>query len=493
MSPKVLVVGAGPVGLAMAAELARYGVAVRIVEQAGQRTDKSKALVVWSRTLELLDRAGCADALIAAGMKVTGANIVAGAEQIAHLDFDHVASPHPYALMLPQSETERVLEEHLNSLGVRVERNVKLLEHMPGADEVTAKLRLADGSEETLETAWLAACDGAHSTVRHQLGIGFEGKTLPSDWVLADVHLQGVPTPDEVYLEWHEEGLIAIFPITRDRFRFIADVGAGNAHRPDPTLDEMQAILDKRGLGRIRASNPIWLAAFHINERKVKDYRVGRVFLVGDAAHVHSPAGGQGMNTGIQDACNLAWKLAQVCHGVARPEPLLTSYSIERSAVGEQVLKNAGRLTSVGIMRGGIKQALRNHLASLLFGISAVREAAAATITEVAIAYDDSPLNGRDHPAAGGPAAGRRAPIRAGEPPVGGGKSPCFVVFAEGGGEEVTLLLSRYTGMLEPRVRPPFQPGGMWLVRPDGYVAVATENGRWGDIETVLERIALRR
>jgi 2-polyprenyl-6-methoxyphenol hydroxylase-like FAD-dependent oxidoreductase len=152
----------------------------------------------------------------------------------------------------------------------------------------------------------------------------------------------------------------------------VGDAQAG-AHQSDPTLEEVQTLIHRRGPGGIRASSPIWLAGFVINERKVADYRAGRVFLAGDAAHIHSPAGGQGMNTGIQDACNLGWKLALVSRGLADPEPLLDSYSIERSEVGRQVLANAGHLTAIATLRSGLLQELRNHVATLVFGLSPVR------------------------------------------------------------------------------------------------------------------------
>jgi 2-polyprenyl-6-methoxyphenol hydroxylase-like FAD-dependent oxidoreductase len=163
----------------------------------------------------------------------------------------------------------------------------------------------------------------------------------------------------------------------------------------EPTLEEVQAILDERGPGGITASAPIWLTGFRINERKIADYRSGRVFLAGDAAHIHSPAGGQGMNTGIQDACNLAWKLALVSRGVCAAEPLLGSYSMERSPVAEMVLAGAGRITTIALMRGDIKQSIRNHLASLIFGMSPVQKKLADVLTELSIGYPHRPLNGK--------------------------------------------------------------------------------------------------
>ncbi|MEO8205034.1 MAG: FAD-dependent monooxygenase [Chthoniobacterales bacterium] len=489
MKTDVLVVGAGPVGLTMAAELARYGISVRIVEKAAQATDKSKALVIWSRTLELIDRMGCTPSFTEAGHRVTAATITAGGSQIAHVTLGGVDSPYPYALMIPQSDTERLMAQHLNSLGVTVERTVELTSFLNVGSGVQSILRHADGREETVETSWLIGCDGAHSTVRHHLGMEFLGNTLTSDWVLADVHLSNVPN-DEIKVMWHAEGVLVIFPIVGDRFRVVADAGIAKdgPKRADPTMEEVQAILDQRGPGGITASDPIWLAAFRINERKVEDYRKGRVFLAGDAAHVHSPAGGQGMNTGMQDACNLAWKLALACRGCTE-SPLLDSYSEERSAVGDQVLKGAGHITMIATMRGGVKQAIRNHVASLIFGLAPVREAMAEVMTELSIAYPHSPITSKGSEVHDGPYAGHRAPLRADEAPVGAGNTPRFAIFAEENAE-ATALLTKYPKLIEPKLRKPFAAGGIWVVRPDGYIAVATKQGDWERVSEFFASIA---
>ncbi|WP_431283719.1 FAD-dependent monooxygenase [Humitalea sp. 24SJ18S-53] len=490
MNPDVLVVGAGPVGLTMAAELARYGVRVRIVEKAAARTDKSKALVLWSRSLELIDRMGCGAAFVAAGYKVKGVNIIAGGKPIAHITLDALPTPHAYALMLPQSETERLMEQHLNSLGVQVERQVEMTGFSATPDRVSAVLRHADGAEESLESAFLVGCDGAHSAVRHGLGMAFDGETLPSDWILADVHLAGLPVgPDELAIYWHADGVLALFPITPGRYRVIADIGdaRGDGHPADPTLEQVQALMDRRGPGGITASAPVWLAGFRINERKVADYSAGRVFLAGDAAHIHSPAGGQGMNTGMQDACNLGWKLALVLRG--HSAALLDSYSIERSAVGRQVLADAGRLTSVATLKGGLAQSLRNHVASLVLGLSPVRRKMTTAMAELSIGYPDSPLTTAGSPPHGGPAAGARAPVLDATDPVGAGSTPRFALFAEASAESAALI-ARHPGLLEPHTRPPFAAGGIWLVRPDGYVAVAAGAGDWARVGAALDRIA---
>ncbi|WP_435020454.1 FAD-dependent monooxygenase [Tundrisphaera sp. TA3] len=494
MNPDVLVVGAGPVGLAMAGELRRYGLSVRIIDKSAQRTDKSKALVVWSRTLELLDRAGCTPAFLAAGMKVLAASIRAEAREIARVRLDGMETPYPFALMIPQSETERLLEEHLDGHGVRVERRTELARFATDADGVDATILRADGSEEAVRASWLIGCDGAHSTVRHALGMGFEGETTPSDWILADVHLAGVKAdPPEIAIFWHRDGTMALFPIAPGRYRMIADVGdaSGPDRRADPSLAEVQALLDRRGPGGLTASDPIWLASFRINERKVADYRSGRAFLAGDAAHIHSPAGGQGMNTGIQDACNLAWKLALVHRGLAASEPLLSSYNIERGAVGRQVLADAGRLTALAVLKGAVLQEIRNVAASLVFGLSPARKAMANKLAELSVGYPTSPLTAPSHHGPGHPAPGERAPLRGDAQPVGAGDTPRFVLF---GPSDVdgAVLIARHPDVLEPEVRAPFSRDGLWLVRPDGYVAAVARKGDWAAIEAHLRRLLRR-
>jgi 2-polyprenyl-6-methoxyphenol hydroxylase-like FAD-dependent oxidoreductase len=472
----VLVVGAGPVGMTLASELARYGVPVRIVDKSAQRTDKSKALVLWSRTLELLDRGGGSAPFVDAGFKAEAVNFIAGDKLIGRVSMESVQSPYPYGLMLPQSETERLLEERLRDLGVAVERQVELVKLKSKADGAEAVLRHAEGHEEAVSADWLVGCDGAHSAVRHGLGATFAGETLNSDWMLADVHITGYPCPDsEASVYWHRDGVFVIFPISPGRYRVLADLPPSGAERPPtPTLEQVQAMIDRRGPSGLQAFDPIWLAGFRINGRKVASYRWGRVFLAGDAAHVHSPAGGQGMNTGMQDAFNLAWKLALVIR-MTCDEHLLDSYSPERSSVGDQVLKAAGRLTAVGTMRNPVAQTVRNLVGQVMLGLSPVQHAFADTMTEVAIGYPESPLNG---PSLGGaaPKPGERVVPVTGAVPVGSGNTPLFALFAEKTTSTADLV-RRFAGLLDPDIRRPFHDGGIWLVRPDGYVACSSRDG----------------
>lgn len=492
-----LVVGAGPVGLTMASELARYGVSVRVIDKNSQRTDKSKALVLWPRTLELIDSMGrhegaarYADRFVRSGLKVECVKILTRTEKIAQVDLTAIDSLYRFALMIPQSETERILEEHLATFGIAVERQKELTRFKETADGVCCTLQDGGGREETLEASWLIGCDGAHSVVRHQLGKQFAGSTMLSGWVLADVHLSGISGTPALNIYWHDQGVLALFPLGGTRYRVIADKGEssgsiGGGNGPAPDIAEVQHILDTRGPKGMTASDAVWLSYFSINERKVEDYRSGRVFLAGDAAHVHSPAGGQGMNTGMQDAVNLAWKLALVSNDICKAEPLLDSYSTERSAIAKRVLEATGRATSIAVMRGGLKQAIRNHIALLVLGLAPVQHTMAEVLAEVEVGYSHSPLNAHVPHAQDGPAPGRRAPIRAEEVPVGSGSTPRFTLYADGG-NIFPPSLEEFSSIVDPVIRAPFHPGGIWLVRPDGYVALCAKADRWDAVGTYL-------
>ena len=456
----VLIAGAGPVGLTLANELARYAISVRIVDTAPARTDKSKALVLWSRSLELLDQAGYVEPFLAAGIPAHGAQISNGREVVARITLDGIKSRYSYALMIPQSDTERILEEQLEKRAIRVERTVTLENFSHQGDSVQAVLRKADGGRETVEAAWLVGCDGAHSTVRHGLNLTFEGTTQESDWYLADGHINGLEPHDLLHIFWHRDGILAFFPIKEGRWRVIADLGPAkeSGRHADPTLEEIQALLVHRSSQPLVITDAYWLAAFRINERKVAHYGKGRAFLAGDAAHIHSPAGGQGMNTGMQDAFNLAWKLALVIQGTCKPA-LLDSYSRERSAVGDMVLRNATRLTDAAVMRSPIAQGLRNTVARFALGFPFVQEAAANTLSEIDIGYPGSPLTVTAHDVEG-PKAGMRWPEKL---PTDTAK-PQFVVL--GTDAVASELAAKFPVLLRQGAEAP----NLKLVRPDGYI-----------------------
>ena len=482
---EVLVVGAGPVGLVMAAELARFGVPVRVLDRSPHATTTSKKLVVWSRTLELMDRMGCTPAFLAAGLRAHAASIRGARAVLGHTALDGVASPYNFALMIPQSETERLLAAHLAGFGVTVERGVELLGFEQDTGGVRAKLRHADGAEETVETPWLLGCDGAHSTVRHTLGLPFEGVAQDDDWLLADVRLdgEGRPPADEIATFLHRDGPFVVFPMPGGRSRIVAVVGrtVPGRTRPDPTLAEVQALADARA-GGFSVRDPAWLSNFRINERKVTEYARGRVFLAGDAAHVHSPAGGQGMNTGMQDAINLAWKLAMVVRGEAS-RTLLDSYTPERSAVGDMVLRNATRMTDVATLANPAAQAARDLALRFLLGFHAVRDRMASTMSEIEIAYANSPLSGGRH------AGDRMPPEQYGGSPPGSGTAPRFVLFAADSARG-SALAARFPGVLDPAPRPPPDPRRLLVVRPDGYVGLSAGAEDWDGAAHYLSPIA---
>ncbi|MGE3244577.1 MAG: FAD-dependent monooxygenase [Pirellulales bacterium] len=504
-SADVLIIGAGPVGLTLAAALHHQGLSVRIIDKAPEPSDKSKALVVWSRTLELLHQLGLADRFIDSGLKIRGATIHHQNQRLVHIEIAGIDTPYPFPLMIPQNVTEQLLTEHLAANGITVERRVELVSFTANDDAVTATLRHPEVSEEIVTTPWLVGCDGAHSTVRHTLDLEFTGEAEPNDWILADVHIDGPLATDEISVYWHSDGVIVFFPIQPGRFRMVADIGAAKQDvlPPTPTLAEAQAKADERGPAGLTLSDPIWLANFRINERKVSDYRVGRVMLAGDAAHIHSPAGGQGMNTGMQDAFNLAWKLALAHRGQGQVEPLLASYSVERSAIGDQVLHGAETLTTVATLRNPAAQFIRNHVAPVITSFGFVQDKIKNTMCELSINYRHSPLSKEDWPRLGdGPEAGDRLP----DLPLAGievgratslfaelrsGKHQLLLAPVENDKQSENDLLEiasvaehAYPGLIaahlvtDAAAREKLGASGaaLYLVRPDGYVAYRTQS-----------------
>jgi 2-polyprenyl-6-methoxyphenol hydroxylase-like FAD-dependent oxidoreductase len=482
----VLISGAGPVGLTMANELTRYGIPVRIVDKEAQRTDKSKALVLWSRTLELLDHGGYAEPFLKAGTQGRGAQISDGTNVVARARLDIIESRYPYALLIAQSETERVLEECLAKRGVKVERSTTMESFADKGSGIEAVLQKADGSSETVQADWLIGCDGAHSTTRHGLAFAFEGSTMDSDWWLADIHVSGLEPTDYLHIFWHRDGILAFFPITPPRWRVIGDLGAatGSGHRADPTLEEIQAMVAHRGNPGIKVTDPIWLSAFRINERKVREYSRGRIFLAGDAAHIHSPAGGQGMNTGMQDAFNLAWKLNLVTNGIAKPS-LLDSYSVERSAVGDMVLRNAGRMTEAAVTRNPVAQTLRNTIVKFALGFPQVGHIVAGTMSELNIGYPESPLTVAGSPHAHGVKPGARWPEKL---PSDTGKARFTAI---GPADALAELATKFPKLVEAAGSSKHaDPRDLILVRPDGYVGFAGAASDLFGAEAYLRKVA---
>lgn len=401
-------VGAGPVGLTLACELARHGVRVRIIDQNAGPVNTSRAIAIQARTLEIFTQMGVVEPVLAGGHRIHGASMFAEGNRIVHLNFDEIDSPYPCAIDLPQSETERILTTHLEEFGVSVDRLTSLTGLTQTSDSVTALLT-TDGREETLQVPYVAGCDGAHSSVRHLLGLEFDGESSPEEFILADARLDWPYPDDEWYLWFHEEGLFTVFPLPNGEYRIIAEAPDGRAPSQDPTFEEVRRILVHRGPKHAAIREPRWIGHFRISHRKVKEYQRGRVFVAGDAAHVHSPAGGQGMNTGVQDAFNLAWKLALVVAGTA-PESLLESYSQEREPVARGVLALTDNMMSIATLRQPVSQKIRNRLIPILAGFDIIQQRLINRLAETSITYRGSPIvgqHGRWY--ASGPLPGDRA------------------------------------------------------------------------------------
>jgi 2-polyprenyl-6-methoxyphenol hydroxylase-like FAD-dependent oxidoreductase len=392
-SSQVLVIGAGPVGLTLASELARHGVSCRIIDKAPAPVSTSRALGIFPRTLEAFQIMGVVDRVLEAGYPLAGVAIYNRTEQIGHIGLDGLPSRYRFLISLPQSETERLLNTHLHSFGKAVDRDKELigLSQTPGMVRVV--IRGSSGTEEISEVNWLVGCDGAHSSVRRMAGFAFEGGDYDETFVLADVKFSGRLDPVHVHMFLTDSGVMGIVPFGKGRCRVIANTKGESEGGlvGDPSLAEIQEIVQSRTGLEIRLTDPVWLSRFRIAHRKVSRFRVGRVFLAGDSAHVHSPAGGQGMNTGIQDAFNLAWKLGLVCQGKCS-DSLLDSYNEEREPVAKMVLTLTDRLTRIIASPKPLERQLLSGLLPMLTGIHSVEDRIADTMAEIAIHYRRSSI-----------------------------------------------------------------------------------------------------
>ncbi|TKD09552.1 FAD-dependent monooxygenase [Polyangium fumosum] len=402
MALDALVVGAGPVGLVMASELVRHGLSCRIIDQGEGPSIWSKAQILHARTLECFHDMGVIDPILARGRQVAGARILSPTlERIARVEIGGIDSPYPFLLSLSQRETEIVLAEHLERAhGVKVERKVKLQSFSQDEGGVTVALAAEDGWVEELRVPYLLGCDGSHSTVRKALELPFEGSTYDVRLLQADVRVD-LPVAvhdDEIAIFLGPNGMLGFFPLPGEgRYRMLTFVDSDDK-RP-VALETFQALLKERGPAGASLGDPAWMIDFHIHCRLAPHYRVGRVFLAGDAAHIHSPAGGQGMNMGIQDAYNLAWKLALVARGVGK-DALLDSYEAERRPVAEETLRftdvSTRGLQTALTMKSPLTIGIRNHLMSFVTSLGFVKERAGRTVSQIEVAYPKSPAVAQD-------------------------------------------------------------------------------------------------
>ncbi|MBV1799801.1 FAD-dependent monooxygenase [Siccirubricoccus sp. G192] len=428
---EILVVGAGPVGLTMAAELARHGARCRIIDRLAQPLPYCRAIGVTPRTLEVWDAMGIAREMIDAGIWIEGLRSILHGQppRDARLELPDL----PYAqLGLPQYETERLLARHLGRFGITVERGVTLTGLSQDAEGVAVRLEQAGGGPpESAGFRYVVGCDGAHSAVRRALGIGFEGDAFPMMFMLGDVHIgwdlpRGMALRALRLVEGGAPDMFIAIPLPepgRYRVSMLAPAGLASPGGSDhgiqaelqgPDLPQIQAVADDLLPDRPRLSDLRWSSVFRISMRLAAHYRQGRAFIAGDAAHIHPPTGGQGMNTGIQDACNLAWKLALVLKGAA-PESLLDSYEAERRPVGAEVVA-------------------RTRAASEGYGREAGSKPDRLADTQILVSYRGTGWVRDDAGGAAGPAAGDRAPDAIGLRRHGVGFPPAALRCAAGDG-----------------------------------------------------------
>ena len=365
----VLVVGAGPSGLTVAASLVKRGIATTVVDRQPAGANTSRAAVVNARSLEVLESLDVARRLVKEGVQAPRFSIRDRARTLIPIDFSSLPTDYPYSLMVPQSTTERQLSDRLIELGGSVVRPKTLTAIDQDADGVTATFD--DG--DVIRARYAVGADGLHSTVRQQAGIGFQGGAYDESFILADVRLDGDVPADEVILYWATAGLTVVAPLPGDVYRIVAPV----ADAPEsPSAAYVQDVLDSRGpgKGRIVVTELIWGSRFRIHHRVADAYRAGRLLLVGDAAHVHSPAGGQGMNLGIQDAVAVADALTAVLGGA--PETLLDDYGAARRPMALGVVTMTDRLTRLATLPRGLRS-LRNAVLTVVGRLPAANRALA--------------------------------------------------------------------------------------------------------------------
>jgi 2-polyprenyl-6-methoxyphenol hydroxylase-like FAD-dependent oxidoreductase len=506
----VLIVGAGPTGLVLALWLTRLGVHVRIIDKTAEPGTTSRALAVQARTLEFYRQVDLSSTVVEAGVKVPAVNFWVGGVNAARIPLERLGvgfSPFPFALTYPQDAHERLLIERLGALGVSVERRTELVRFDQHPEGVTAVLKRPDGSEETCETAYLAGCDGARSTVREGLAVGFLGGTYSGLFYVADVDAAGPAADGEIHVDFEEADFVAVFPLKgTGRVRLVGPVrwDSEREHR-ELTFDDVSERAIRNLKFTIARVN--WFSTYHVHHRVAKRFRAGRVFLLGDAAHVHSPVGGQGMNTGIGDAVNLAWKLAAVLNDGAS-DRLLDTYEPERIGFARRLVATTDRVFTLVTKQGVFARWVRTRLVPLivpaLFRLAPVRRFLFRTVSQTGVNYRNSPLS-----------AGAAGSIR------GGDRLPWVELAGGGEGESadnfktleslqwqvhcygeapssvhavcVASGLAFHTFPWQPAMRRAgLRRSAVYLIRPDGYVGLADPTGNASTIERYLEEHAIR-
>jgi 2-polyprenyl-6-methoxyphenol hydroxylase-like FAD-dependent oxidoreductase len=459
----VLIVGAGPVGLFLANECARRKLRWRIIEAHSGQSEHSKALAIFPRTLEIFDMAGLVPAFLEAANRVNSVAVMSHEHALARIRFEPEQTPYPFVAMVPQNVTESLLAEALKERGGTIEYNTSFVSLEQSADGVSVTVE-RDGKQEIMQAAIVVGCDGARSGVRKSLGIELEGGDYDMPFMLADIETnEGLPA-NEMQLCPSTQGPVAIFPMSATRRRIVATIE--HAEGDAPSLELAQKVLAERAPKEIQARALNWSSYFRIHHRHAAHLRNGRVFLAGDAAHIHSPFGGQGMNTGLHDVWNLVWKLEMSLRGHGS-EQLLDSYSEERLPVITDVIETTDRLTKVMGTPNKLAQFLRDSLIPAVSHLSAFQHAFVNRLSGLGIAYAGSSI------VEGGGERLFEDFMRGGQIP-----SAQFVLMLPSDASpsirnSVQSLATEFHEVLTVRTS---QTAGVRLVRPDGYLAFSTDS-----------------
>src|SRR5215210_7620515 len=396
--PTTLIVGAGPTGLTLAIELARRGIPFRIIDREVEQTRTSRAIGTQARTVEVFRLMGIPETALEPTARPRALRFAERGRTLARIAFgDGTPGASPRLISMDESDTERVLEQRLEQLGGRVEWSTQLLGFQVHGDRVTATLQGPSGTSE-IETRFLVGADGAHSTVRHEAGIGFAGAAYPERFLLADLDLDWDLPHDEGHIWIGDDGLVAAIPLPGERrYRVIVPLSPAYAAKEYESEAEIafeaETLLRQRtGVTLRRIGDPVWASAFRIQRRQADRYLRGPVFLAGDAAHVHSPVGGQGMNTGIQDAFNLGWKLALAARVQAAPG-LLDTYQAERYPIARSVLRGTHLGTRLVLAQNPLMRSVRERAVPAIVNIPPIRRRVLAAISQLAINYRHSSLS----------------------------------------------------------------------------------------------------
>ncbi|MEH2412902.1 FAD-dependent monooxygenase [Nostoc sp.] len=398
----VLIVGAGPTGMTAAMELSRLGVPVRIVDKLLSPSTTSRALAVQTRTLELFEQRGLIQEILRIGNKGTAVTIYGDGKRLGKVHLEEIKSRYNFIILIPQSETERILREQLVRQDVEIEHGTEMIAFaqsessaQPGQGGVKAVLRNREGELEELEAAYLISAEGSHSLVRRTLNLQFQGKSIDQNYALADLHLDGDLPDDELLLFTSAHGFMAVFPMGDRHFRFMATDPDHHAN-DEPTLEKLQNLYDQNSHIPARLRDMTWSSRFRINSRMLHTLRERRIFFGGDAAHIHSPAGGQGMNTGIQDMIDLSWKLAMVWHCKAAPE-LLNTYEEERLPIIRSIVSRTEAATDALNSDSMIVHQLITLLTPVFLNTHLVQQLSTGMLSEVAVNYRKSSLSQTYH------------------------------------------------------------------------------------------------